>query len=206
MHKKQTLTARASQLPKAPAQALPIPSRMALLDEFLGGGLAWGELSEWGLPWGAGLRDLILPFLASAQHETQQATWILWIYGQKDVQINPLAWHSRGINLEKLRFSTSLRPLVEFKPLFLSNFFRIIVLDSISNLSSGDYAFLARQARSQQQHIMILHPSDLSNSQGNIWARLRLNCWRDFSQQRAFITLLKGRQQRQFSLPLTNLD
>ena len=203
MDRKPNIAIKASQLQRA---ATRLPSRIPLLDSFLGGGLGWGEISEWGLPWGAGLRDLILLFMASAQQETQRPTWVLWIYGQKDVQVNPLAWHARGIDLKRLRFATSAKPLIELKPLFLSGFFRMIVLDSIPRLSSEDYAFLARQARNLQQHILILHSYDLSNGQGNVWARLRLNCWRDFSQQRAFITLLKGQQQRQLSLPLQNLD
>ena len=203
MNKKEDLTIKASHLRQPVAK---LSSRVALLDSFLGGGLGWGEISEWGLPWGAGLRDLILLFMASAQQETQRPAWVLWIYGQRDIQVNPMAWHARGIQLERLRFATSSKPLAELKPLFLSNFFRMIVLDSVAPLSHEDYAFLARQARSLQQHILILHAHDLSNSQGNVWARLRLNCRRDFAQQRAFITQLKGQQHSQLSLSLKSLD
>ncbi len=201
--KKQTFMVPASQLSPGLGKALqaPLASHIPLLDSFLGGGLGWGELSEWGLPWGTGLRDLILPFLASAQAQEQLGAWVLWIYGQRDVCVNPLAWHARGVQLGQLRFAASSKPLIELKPLFLSGFFRVIVLDSIPRLSTEDYAFLARQARRLQQHILILQPELLSSAQGNVWARLRINCWRDFSQQRVCITLLKGHQQRQLLLP-----
>lgn len=181
-----------------------LPSRLPLLDSFLSGGLGWGELSEWGLPWGSGLRDLILPFLVSAQCE-QPPAWILWVYGQKDVSVNPLAWHARGMNLEQLRFARSTKPLIELKPLFLSGFFRVIVLDGIPRLQVEDYAFLARQARQLQQHILVLHPYELSSEQGNVWARLRVNCWHDFIQRRVGIALVKGHRQRQLHLPFPGL-
>jgi hypothetical protein len=201
--KKQVLTVPASQLSQAEARTLhpPLPSRLPRLDSFLGGGLGWGELSEWGLPWGMGLRDLILPFLGSAQECEQPSAWVLWVYGQQDICINPLAWHARGLRLEQLRFVFSTKPLIELKPLFLSAFFRVIVLDGIPRLTDEDYAFLARQARRLQQHIMVLHPYSLTAAHGNVWAKLRINCWRDFSQEHIGITLLKGQQQRQLLLP-----
>ncbi len=203
-NKKQSVAVPASLLVErdAGAHRPPLASRLPLLDSFLGGGLGWGDISEWGLPWGTGLRDLILPFLASAQQQEQPPAWVLWVYGQKDVSVNPLAWHARGVPLEQLRFASSTKPLIELKPLFLSGFFRVIVLDSIPRMADEDYAFLARQARRLQQHILILQPYLLSSAQGNVWARLRINCWRDFSQQRVCITLLKGLQQRQLLLPL----
>jgi hypothetical protein len=200
--KKPIVTVLASQLSQGKARSLhpPLPSRVSLFDSFLGGGLGWGELSEWGLPWGSGLRDLILPFLVNAQQE-QPPAWVLWIYGQKDICVNPLAWHARGVRLEQLRFALSTKPLIELKPLFLSGFFRVIVLDSIPRLMDEDYAFLARQARRLQQHILVLHPYTLTTSRGNVWARLRINCSRDFAHQHVVLTLLKGHQQRQLLLP-----
>jgi len=200
--KKPMVAVPANQLTQGRARTLqpPLSSRLPLLDSFLGGGLGWGELSEWGLPWGSGLRDLILLFLVSAQQCEQPPAWVLWVYGQRDVCVNPLAWHARGIKLEQLRFAFSTKPLIELKPLFLSGFFRVIVLDGIPRLQDEDYAFLARQARRLQHHILVLQPYELSSAQGNVWARLRINCWRDFVQHRVGITLLKGQQQRQLFL------
>ena len=180
-----------------------LSSGMAVLDDILEGGLSWGELSEWGLPWGVGLRDLMLSFIAKAQEAKQTPTWALWIYGQNDIAINPLAWHARGIHLQHLRFVANRKPLIELKPLFLSSFFRLIVLDSVSLLLEEDYAFLARQARQFQQHIIVLHPYQLCAGRGNIWARLRVNCQRDFDQKRICLDILKGRQQRQFFVPIS---
>ena len=171
-----------------------------LLDEFLDGGLRWGELSEWGMPWGQSLRDVILWFLIRAQQA--EPCWILWIYGQPDISINPLAWQARGLDLNWIRFARAQQPLHELKPVFLSPFFCIIVIDAPQRLADDDCAFLARQARRQQQMLIILRPHALSPGRGNVWAKMRVNCWHDLQQQRIFAKIVKGRRPRQIMWPI----
>lgn len=182
----------------APSDSL-LPSGHAQLDASLDGGLRWGELSEWGMPWAQTQREIILRFLVQAQKDP---TWILWIYGRPDISINPLAWQAHGLNLSWLRFAQAQRPLLELKPVFLSGLFRIIVLDGIERLSDDDCGFLARQARRYKQLIMIIHHQSLSSDRGNVWARVRINCWFDTQTQSISAEILKGRRPQQISWTL----
>jgi hypothetical protein len=197
---KGVLTAQAQR----PSRSL-LPSGRTLLDEFLDGGLRWGELSEWGLPWGQGLRDIILWFLARSQKEAELPCWTLWVYSQSEMRVNPLAWYARGLNLDWLRFVNAEHPVKDLKPLFLSEVFRILVIDDDGRLSADDCAFLARQARRHQQAIFLLRPYHLSERRGNVWARTRINCWHDFGQQRVFAKIIKGHRPRQITWPFEKL-
>lgn len=185
---------RASQL-----STPPLISGQAQLDAFFEGGLRWGELSEWGMPWAQTQRAIILRFLVHAQ---QESSWILWIYGRSDIAINPLAWQAHGLDLSRLRFAQAQQPLQELKPLFLSELFRIIVLDGVQRLSDDDYGFIARQARRYKQIVMILHPHHLSSERGNVWARMRINCWFDQKTQSFCAEMLKGRRPGQLTWTL----
>lgn len=171
-----------------------LSSGLPLLDELLEGGLHEGELSEWGMPWGQGLRELLLPFLAAAQRKDY---WILWIYGQSKICVNPLAWKARAVDLNRIRFAQSEHALRDLRPVFLSDFFRLIVIDQSKQLSDEDCAFLARQARRLRQSILILKPYALSHTQGNVWARLRVNCGQDLQSRMFRAELLKGRHPKQ---------
>ena len=139
-----------------------LSSKDPILDNFLGGGLRWGEISEWGIPWGQGMRGIIIPFLVAAQQDSDSRPWVLWIYGQRDICINPPAWHARGVELRTFRFTYAQQPVRDLRPLFLSPFFRIIIMDSVSKLNDDEYAFIARQARKQKQLVFILYPDLLS--------------------------------------------
>ncbi|MES2745899.1 MAG: hypothetical protein V4655_10760 [Bdellovibrionota bacterium] len=161
------------------------------LDTLLDGGLQEGEVSEWGMPWGQGLRDLVLPFLSCAQR--QHGYWILWVSGHDRVTINPWAWHARSIDLETIRFVSSQDPLYDLRQLFLSDFFRVIVLDQIPHLKEEDCQHLARHARTYGLTILILRPHRLTHEQGNIWTRLRANCFQDLAREKITIEILKGR-------------
>lgn len=178
---------------KSHAPVSVLPSGLPLLDDLLEGGLREGELSEWGMPWGQGLRELLLPFLASAQRKDY---WILWIYGQSKICVNPLAWKARAVDLNRIRFVGTEQPLQDLRPVFLSDFFRLIVIDQGKPLSEEDCAFLARQARRQRQSILILKPYALSHTQGNVWARLRVNCGQDLQTRMVSAELLKGRHPK----------
>lgn len=190
------------ELKKMPPEPATLSSGNDLLDEFLDGGLRWGEVSEWGMPWGQCLRDIILWFLIHAQQRNEGPCWILWIYGQPDISINPLAWQARGLDLSWIRFARAQQPVRELKPIFLSDFFRIVVIDGAQRLHDDDCAFLARQARRHKQMIVLLRSHPLSQGRGNVWAKTRVNCWQDLKQQKVFAKILKGRQPRQIIWPL----
>lgn len=175
----------------APRFAARLLSGFNPLDSLLDGGLQEGELSEWGMPWGHGLRDLILPFLSYAQRS--HGYWILWVSGHEHVTMNPWAWHGRSIELETIRFVRSQDPLHELRQLFLSDFFRVIILDQIPHLREEDCQHLARHARTYGLSILILRPYALTHAQGNIWTRLRLNCSQNWLENRITVEVIKGR-------------
>jgi hypothetical protein len=147
------------------------------LDAKLGGGLAWGTISEWGIPFGCGGREIMVSCLAKLTAGTDPA-WCLWVYARKHCQVYPPAWHGRGVNLRWLRFAQTQRPVKDLKPLFLDPTFKLIVLDQPVYLSDEDIVFLNQQARAHKKHVMILRDYLLASGSGAGLARYRINCWR----------------------------
>jgi len=145
----------------------------ATLDGFLEGGLATGAVSEWGMPAGQGAREIALAIIARA---TADRNLVLWVNGQDGLDVYPPAWSARGVDLRFIRFVSDSKPLESLKPVFLEPLFRLIVLDSPRHLGSEEWAFIARQVRTLDAHIMVLQDFFLSGRRGNIWARLRVNC------------------------------
>lgn len=188
------------------APCYSLASSIPVLNETLEGGLRWGELCEWGCPWGCGGREVIIRFLCSLPSDYQQQTnWCLWVQGQDDVNIYPPAWEAQGVDLAYIRFTSSQNPVKDLKPVFLSSLFKIIILDCPQTLSAEDCQFLARQARQYRQIIILIRNYFLSPKKGNIWAKLRLNCWRQHLSEKFFIKVIKGLSPRQISFGL-NLD
>src|SRR5690606_24230065 len=112
---------------------------IAVLDQALGGGLAFGSVSEWGLPIGQLGREIIVQLLARA---TTEGHWCLWVSERQSLIPFPPAWQARGLKLGRLCWVTSVRPVDELRPLLMDPFFRVIVLDAPRHLSAGDAAFL----------------------------------------------------------------
>ncbi len=159
----------------------------------------FGQLWELGMPWGKGGRVALLRLLARA---TGRRQWCLWVYDREDLSIYPPAWAAAGVDLSYVRIAPCRSPqqgsnrrprsgvIEDLKAMFMSDFFKIIVIDS--HLTLQDYAFLARRARLQGQMILVLRNHFLSPQLGNIWAKVRLNCWMDPVEQRVFFTTVKG--------------
>ena len=175
-----------------------LQSRFTRLNDFLAGGLPWGQLIEWGMPWGLGGRELLLSFLQAEPH-LQQPYWCLWAYHRRHIYVYPPAWAARGIALQTTRFARCEHPLQDLKPALRGNFFRIIVLDGYQypQLQQDDYRFLAQQARQQKTLVIVLRDHFLSTKKGNVWAKLRLNSWRDPIHQQHFVKVIKGLSPRQ---------
>lgn len=146
-------------------------SGIPLLDAALGGGLRYGHLSEWGLISGGEGRRVILAFLR------QMSSPVLWV-SPGDVQVHPPAWHAYGLDLSRLYFAVSSQIMADLKPAFLQDGFGAIVLDRPVGLKVGDLAFLCHQVKRRPQHIFILRHYRLSVKQGNVFAKKRINCWR----------------------------
>lgn len=147
-------------------------SAVPSLDAALGGGLPYGQLSEWGLVPGGEGRRAIVAFLRQLESP------VLWVYPDDDVQVYPPAWQAQGLDLTRLYFAVSQTIMADLRPAFLQDGFGAIVLDRPVGLKVGDVAFLCHQVKKRPQHIFILRPYRLSARQGNVFAKKRLNCWR----------------------------
>ena len=188
--------------PPANIMATPLP-RLELehrkLDYFLGtagGCLSYGQLIEWGIPWGChGRMVIIRSILAEA---TRRHQWCLWVHDQEQLDIYPPAWQASGVDLRYLRVAacpeaTTNSPMIELKAVFMSSFFKVIVVDC--HLSAQDYMFLARRARQSGLLILVLRKHFLTPRLGNVWAKSRLNCWTEASRELFYLRMIKGPNQ-----------
>jgi len=166
------------------------------LDQFLGGGLRWGEISEWGLPLGKEGRRWVLPYLKAAS----QKNWCLWVSGYQDAEVFPPAFFAQGVRPERLVFAQSRRPVQELHAALIHSLFKLIVLDGSQGLTPGALAFLESKAREQRQAILVLRPFLLSNNQGNVWAKFRVNGWREPSGS-YLLRSLRGLSQAELRCP-----
>lgn len=149
----------------------PLGSGLTSFDSWLNGGLAWGRISEWGMPRGSDTRKLICSFLKNENKN------FLWIYSSKFEEIYPPSWNSQ-LDLNKAYFLCSDAPVKELKSCFLDKYFSLIIIDSPVKLNLGDIAFLSSQARNFQQHIFLLRPFYLSTKKGNPYTQHRINVFR----------------------------
>jgi len=176
-------------------------SKINELDDCFGGGLAWGQLSEWGMPMGCGGRELLLAFLAKATRE-RPPVWCLWVYPSSEgLAINAVAWAARGIDLQYLRYVCSDYPVSDLQALLWENFFQLVIFDAPRALRSEECAFLARNAQRHHQIIAIVRPYFLSSQRGNIWSRLRVNCWYESTTDLLQVDVVRGLSPRRISLP-----
>mgnify|MGYP001546475284 CR=1 FL=1 len=191
-------------------QTPKIPSGIVEVDRFFEGGLPQGALCEAGAPIGRGGREVVLRFLAELttrgiSNEIGQKTpgWALWVHGHRDVAVYPPAWQSRGVNLERIRFASTAKPLEDLRPAFMEPFFKMIVIDSPERFSDEDCAFVARMARLHKQSILLLRHFFLSPGRGNVWAKIRFNSSFEFSTKQYHLQVVRGLSPRQtkFSLP-----
>lgn len=198
--------------------ALKMASGIRVLDDFLEGGLPRGAVTEWGSPLGRGGRDVLLAWLARATSGScgknghpapleadADPAWALWVYGRSQLMAYPPAWLARGVALERLRFASSPAPLSELRPVFLEPFFRMIVLDAPRTFSDEDCAFVARQARAHGQVVVLIRDGFLGDgggnaSRGNVWAKLRVNCWYDPAAEQYRLRVIRGLSPRQVAL------
>lgn len=194
------LTTKASELLLSGGRlAAALPSVCA----FFEGGLRWGELSEWGMPWGGGCRDVLLLFLETAHQNGQgEPYWCLWVHEQEDTHIYPPAWQARGVQLSHIRFATTQTPLDDLKPVFTDPFFKVIILDGCQGIGRDDCAYLARRARVNRQVIILLRNYYLSAKKGNVWAKTRVNCRYDPRQETFQLQAVKGLSPRQLEFKM----
>jgi len=171
------------------------------IDTFLEGGIPFGGVTEFGMPLGREGRVLMLKYLINATCGIRiKPVWTLWISCHENFQVFPPAWFSRGVSPEKIVFTNSRKPLQDLKRAIINPLFKLIVLDSPPRFSKEDCFFLSRQARENHQLIMLLRHFFLTNRQGNIWANLRMNCWKKHASGEFIIKVIRGLSDRQLSI------
>lgn len=172
-------------------RAQRVASGNPMLDRISGGGLCRGELSEWGVPHGRGGRELVIKMLAYAQMQGTLGL-LLWIRPHDDMDVYPPAWEARGIDLARTYFACSGKVLHDLKAAFVEPVFDALILDTPGQLTGDDLAYLATRARDNHNLILLLRPYLLRSENGNVWARLRLNCWYDAHRQQHVVRAVKG--------------
>ena len=181
-----------------------LSSGIKYLDSFLDGGLPLGAITEWGVPLGRGGRAVVMNFLSTllSRELDEKPRWGLWAYSRPQLMVYPPAWAAHGIELSRVRFAFSENPITDLKPVFLDPWFRIIVLDAPRSLSIDDCAFLSRVARDNNQSIVILRDFFLGSRRGNVFAKLRVNCWQNHSTKKFHLKVVRGLSPRQIALDI----
>lgn len=177
------------------AESLPFrfSSGIDELDRAFAGTVCAGQIIEWGIPQGCNGRMIPLLFLR------EQPLPAVWVYGDSDLRIYAPAWASFGIDLQKLFYIRSERPVQQLRPLFLDDSFKIIVLDAPKKLSRGDLAFISQQARYNRQLVFIIRPYFLSAGRGTAQAAMRVNCRQQHNGE-YLLRFIKGRQVKALHL------
>lgn len=177
-----------------------LASSIGELNQFLEGGLRVGEITEWGMPLGQGGREVLLSYLARHTARDRSSQWSLWICGYPELKVYPPAWQARGVSLERVCFSYAVNPVKDLKPVWLSRFFRLLIVDTEHSLSKEDYAFLVQRARENQQVIALIKPYFLSANYGNVWAKTRINCRRAVHSNTYELEMVKGSSPKRLKL------
>jgi len=163
-----------------------------LVDQFLSGGIPFGKVTELGMPLGREGRSLLVKLLAHHQSQTQKSFKVLWISCFPGISIYPPAWFIRGVSERDTLFTYSEEPMTELKRAIMHSFFKMIILDAPRGLRRDDSLFLSTQAKKHNQVIILVRDFFLSNLKGNIWAQLRLNCWRRPQKHEYVIRVVRG--------------
>jgi hypothetical protein len=185
------------------SQSNKLTSGVKELDDYLLGGLPYGAMSEWGCPLGRGGREAIRAFIAAATHAEGDQQLVLWVSDARSgVVVYPPSWFAHGVNLTRAYFTACEKPVTQLKPVFFSPLFKVIVLDAPKELSRDDLAFLARQARSNSQIIIVIRNYLLSQERGNVWAKFRLNCWQSSGPNSFTMVAVRGLKKTRISFVL----
>ena len=182
-------------------QSEKLASCVESIDAFLEGDIPFGSITEFGMPLGREGRVLILKFLANAtQGKLTKPLWTLWVSSHENFQVFPPAWFAKGVSPSRMVFTHSQRPLRDLKRAIMHPLFKVVVLDSPQKFTKDDCSFVSRQARANRQSVILLRDFFLSNRQGNIWAKLRINCWKRHSSREFVMKVIRGLSHRQLTV------
>lgn len=145
------------------------------LDTLLKGGLEIGKVSEWGMPIGHSSRYLFVDLIRRISLDHSQSP-VLWALGQPGIKAFASTWSAFGVDLSRVLFSNTFKPVDDLREMFLEPAFSFILLDSPKTLSKEEFAFMSKQASKFSFHVCILQNYFLSQKIGNIWTKTRVNC------------------------------
>ncbi len=187
---------------KSPGSSpLKLASCIREIDDFLEGGLPFNGITEFGMPLGKEGRVLLLKFLVNATRGIQvKPLWALWVSSHNEFSVFPPAWFAKGVAPSRMVFTQSTAPAQDLKRAIINPLFKLIVLDSPQRFSRDDCFFVNTQARINQQLIILLRNFFLSNNRGNVWAKLRLNCWKRQSTGDFMLRSIRGLPRRQLRI------
>jgi hypothetical protein len=190
-------------LPGSPPDSRPLKlaSSIREIDDFLDGGLPFNGITEFGMPLGKEGRVLLLKFLVNATRGIgMKPLWVLWVSSHSDFSVFPPAWFVKGVSPSRMVFTRSTAPAEDLKRAIINPLFKLIILDSPQRFSRDDCSFVNTQARSNGQLIILLRNFFLSNKRGNVWARLRLNCWKRQATGDFVLKTIRGLPHRQLHI------
>lgn len=184
------------------SRPLKLASCIREIDDFLEGGLPFNGITEFGMPLGKEGRVLLLKFLINATRGIEiRPVWVLWVSSHNDFSVFPPAWFVKGVSPSRMVFTRSAAPAEDLKRALINPLFKLIVLDSPQRFSRDDCFFVNTQARTNGQLIILLRNFFLSDKRGNVWARLRLNCWKRQSGRNFILKTVKGLPSGQLFIP-----
>lgn len=165
------------------------------LDSLFPNGIPFGKLIEWGIPLGCDGRRIPILLLCNLQQP------VLWILGDTQARVFAPAWAHLGMDLQRVFFMHSERPVQQLRPVFLEDLFKVIVIDSPQRLTKGELAFLTAQARARSYALFCIQPYFLTTRLGNPYATMRINCQQQSPSQWQ-VRCIKGKENRPIRVSL----
>lgn len=167
-----------------------IASSIDAVDYIFEGGIKLGEITELGIPAGMDGRKIIYRFIRqAAKYHGYYSAWINCCLTRT---IYPLNMYAYGVDPTRIFFANSINPTKDLYHLFLSEQFKIIVIDSPTKFSKKDQNFLLRCARRNETSIILIKDHFLSNKYGNIWSAKRINIYSEPKTNELVIYSMKG--------------
>lgn len=171
------------------------------IDAFLAGGLPVGKVTEFGMPLGREGRTVLLQFLIRATRGAgSPPLWCLWVSSHQNLEVYPPAWYARGVAPGRIVFADSQAPTKDLKRAIVSPFFGLIVLDAPKEFAKNDCLFVNVQARRNRQAILLVRDFFLSNSKGNVWSALRINCSKRHARNQFVLRAIRGLSDRELCI------
>ncbi len=163
------------------------------LDSFLSPVNSEASLIEWGCPHGSLGRFIITSIIASTEGNC------LWLFDQSQLCVYPNSWKDMGLDLDRINFINTNKPLKNLKPVFLESTYKSIVIDSCEFLSKADLQFLYQKSKEHKLSLFLIRHYFLSNRNGNPFFKYRLNASFSLKDDSFKLNFIKGQNRKEKS-------